>query len=50
MYNQANVLLKQEKAEGSSIQIYVGDLINGAYVFKILYNNEIYPYEVIVHH
>jgi len=50
IYNQANVLLKQEKTEGSSIQIYVGDLINGVYVYRILYNKEIYPYEVIVQH
>ncbi len=50
IYNQSNILLKQEMANGTSIQIFMGDLANGSYIARIQYNGFIYSYQIIVQH
>lgn len=50
VYDQLGNLLISEKTEGVSIEINIGHLNNGTYIFRILYHGEIYSYELVVQH
>ena len=50
VFNQYGNLVISEETKGDFIRLNIGNLPNGSYVFRILYQGEFYSYEVIVQH